>query len=295
MSTAVGAVAVRARGLGKRYRAKWALRECTFELPKGRVAALVGANGAGKTTLMSVLAGLLDADEGSAGAVGRVAFVPQEKPVYRHFTAADMLRLGARLNVVWDEERARRWLARFEVPLDRACGKLSGGGQAQVAFALAVGSRPDVLMLDEPLANLDPLARREVTAELLGEVAATGMTVLLSTHVVSELSGVADHLLLLAHGRLLAGGDLDELLARHVGYTGPRSDVPPALGEVVQARHSAGQSTFLVELPEGQPRPVVAGPWVERPPTLEDYVLAQLEATREEATREEATRKEAGA
>ncbi|XVS63707.1 ATP-binding cassette domain-containing protein [Actinosynnema sp. CA-299493] len=288
MSTAVesaegSGVALRARALGKRYRAKWALRECTFELPAGRVAALVGANGAGKTTLMTVLAGLLDADEGSAGAAGRVAFVSQEKPVYRHFTAADVLRLGARLNVVWDEARARRWLARFEIPLDRACGKLSGGQASQVAFALAIGSRPDVLMLDEPLANLDPLARREVTAELLSEVDETGMTVLLSTHVVAELSGVADYLLLLAHGRLLAGGDLDELLERHVSYTGPRSDVPPALGGIVEARHTGNQSTFLVELPEGQPRPVVAGPWVERPPTLEDYVLAQLEATRKGA------------
>ncbi|MEU4742723.1 ABC transporter ATP-binding protein [Actinosynnema sp. NPDC023658] len=279
------AVAVSAKALGKRYRAKWALRGCAFDLPAGRVAALVGANGAGKTTLMTVLAGLLDADEGSARAVGRVAFVSQEKPAYRHFTATEVLRLGARLNVVWDQARALRWLARFEVPLDEACGRLSGGQQAQVAFALAVGSRPDVLMLDEPLANLDPLARREVTAELLGEVARTGMTVLLSTHVVAELAGVADHLLLLAHGRLLAGGDLDELLAGHVSYTGPRSDTPPALGEVVLARHHDNQSTFLVRLPEGQPRPAVAGRWVERPVTLEDYVLGQLEATRGDAER----------
>jgi ABC-2 type transport system ATP-binding protein len=277
------AIAVRAQALGKRYRDKWALRDCTFDLPKGRVAALVGANGAGKTTLMTVLAGLLDADEGSAGAVGRVAFVSQDKPVYRHFSVTDVLRLGERLNVVWDEDRARRWLARFEIPLDKACGKLSGGQQSQVAFALAIGSRPTVLMLDEPLANLDPLGRREVTAELLGEVAETGMTVLLSTHAVAELTGVADYLLLLAHGRLLAGGDLDDLLGRHVSYTGPRSDVPPVLGEVVEARHTATQSTFLVELPEGRPRPVVAGQWTERLLTLEDYVLAQLEATRKGA------------
>ncbi|WP_433265356.1 ATP-binding cassette domain-containing protein [Actinosynnema sp. CS-041913] len=274
------AAAVRAQGLGKNYRSKWALRECTFDLPAGRIAALVGANGAGKTTLMSVLAGLLNADEGSVGTAGRVAFVSQEKPVYRHFSAADMLRLGRRLNVVWDQPRAVRWLERFEIPLDKACGKLSGGQQAQVAFALAIGSRPTVLMLDEPLANLDPLARREVTAELLSEVDETGMTVLLSTHVVAELGGVADYLLLLAHGRLLAGGDLDELLARHVSYAGPRSEVPPALGEVVEARHRGSQSTFLVKLPEGQPRPVVAGQWTERPVTLEDYVLAQLAATR---------------
>ncbi len=274
------AIAVRAQALGKRYRAKWALRDCTFTLPAGRVAALVGANGAGKTTLMSVLAGLLNADEGSAGASGRVAFVSQEKPVYRNFTAADMLRLGGHLNVVWDQTRAVRWLERFEIPLDRVCGKLSGGQQAQVAFALAVGSRPAVLMLDEPLANLDPLARREVTAELLSEVDETGMTVLLSTHVVAELGGVADYLLLLAHGRLLAGGDLDDLLARHVTYAGPKSEEPPAAGRVVEARHRGNQSTFLVELPEGQPRPMVAEPWSVRPVTLEDYVLAQLAATR---------------
>ncbi|MGW4112073.1 ATP-binding cassette domain-containing protein [Actinosynnema sp. NPDC004786] len=272
--------AVRARALGKRYRAKWALRDCTFELPAGRVAALVGANGAGKTTLMTVLAGLLDADEGSADAVGRVAFVPQDKPVYRHFTATDVLRLGARLNAVWDEARARRWLARFDVPLDAPCGRLSGGRRAQVAFALAIGSRPDVLLLDEPMADLDPLARREATAELLAEVADTGMTVLLSTHLVTELSGVADHLLLLAHGRLLAGGDLDELLDRHVSCTGPRSDAPPVPGEVVAARHVDNQSTFLVRLPVGAPRPVAAAPWVLRPPTVEDYVLTQLEAGR---------------
>ncbi|MEU4801910.1 ABC transporter ATP-binding protein [Actinosynnema sp. NPDC023587] len=276
------ALAVRAESLGKRYRAKWALRGCSFELPAGRVAALVGANGAGKSTLMSVLAGLLGADEGSVRTAGRVSLVSQDKPVYRHFTAAEMLGLGAHLNVVWDQARATDWLERFEIPLDRACGKLSGGQQAQVAFALALGARPTVLLLDEPLANLDPLARREVTTELLAEVERTGMTVLLSTHVVAELSGVADYLLLLAHGRLLAGGDVDDLLARHATFVGPASEAPPVPGVVVQARHHGAQSTFLVELPGGQPRPVVAEPWVRRPVGLEEYVLAQLAVTRKE-------------
>ncbi|GAA2664797.1 MULTISPECIES: ABC transporter ATP-binding protein [Actinosynnema] len=278
MTTAVKS-AVRASGLGKSYGGTRALRDCSFELPAGRVAALVGANGAGKTTLLSVLARLLKADAGEVEVTGRVAFVAQEKPLYKGFTARDTLTMGTRLNTAWDQAKADAWLDRFEVPRDRACGKLSGGQQAQVAFALALGSCPDVLLLDEPLANLDPLARREVAAALLDEVAETGMTVVLSTHVITELTGVADHLLLLANGGLLADGDVDALLARHAAYAGPRSDAPPVPGQVVQARHSANQSTFLVRLPDG-PRPPVAGPWVERAVTLEDYVLARLAETR---------------
>jgi ABC-2 type transport system ATP-binding protein len=285
-------IAVRAHELGKRYRKSvlggenWALRDCSFELPEGRVAALVGANGAGKTTLLNILAGLLLPDEGETRFDGadRAAFVSQEKPVYKNFSSADMLSLGAHLNRVWDQDRAQRWLERFEIPLDRKCGKLSGGQQAQVAFAMAIGSRPAVLMLDEPLANLDPLARREVMSELLSEVDETGMTVLLSTHVVAELGGVADYLLLLAHGKLLVGGDLDDLLAGHAKYVGPRSEVPPALGEIIEERHRGNQSSFLVRLPDGLPRPVVAGPWAVRSVSLEDYVLAQLAATRRGAS-----------
>ncbi|HEX4705921.1 MAG TPA: ABC transporter ATP-binding protein, partial [Pseudonocardiaceae bacterium] len=218
-----GQIAVHVDDLGKRYRrlprgprdGVWALRHCGFDLPPGRVAALVGANGAGKTTLLSVLAGLLTPTEGTvaidgfplsahwrSGAgmdtTGRVAFVAQEKPLYKRFTVAGMLRLGARLNRTWDQRRALRWLDRFDIPLNQFCGRLSGGQQAQVSFAIALASRPSVLLLDEPLSNLDPLARREVIQDLLAEVSDTGLTVLLSTHVVTELGGVADHLLLLA-------------------------------------------------------------------------------------------------
>jgi ABC-2 type transport system ATP-binding protein len=286
MTTAVvvpADIAVRARGLGKSYRKAVALRDCSFDLPAGRVAALIGANGAGKTTLLTVLSGLLRPDAGEVGfrADERVAFVAQDKPVYKSFTPKDMLRLGARLNVVWDQARAEKWLARFEIPVDRKCGQLSGGQQAQVAFALAIGSRPTLLLLDEPLANLDPLARTEVTRELLTEVAETGMTVILSTHVVAELGGVVDYLLLLAHGKLLAGGDLDELLAAHVTVVGPRADKPPVPGEVVQERHQDDQSSFLLKV-EG--KPVVTAPWTVRSVSLEDYVLAQLAVTRKGAS-----------
>lgn len=286
-----GGVALRAEGLAKHYRRSLvrggttdALRDCEFELPVGKVAALIGANGAGKTTLLSIVAGLLEPDAGATRTAGRTAFVSQEKALYRHLKPADVLRIGARLNETWDGGKAQRWLERFEVPLDRACGKLSGGQQAQVTFAVALGSRPDVLLLDEPLANLDPLVRREVMAELLSEVADSGMTVVLSTHVVAELGGVADYLLLLAHGKLVVDGDMDELLAAHVRYVGPAAEHPPGPGEVVEARHRAGQSTFLVRLPEQARQPDVARPWTVQPVSLEDFVLAHLAATRKGAT-----------
>lgn len=286
MTTAVGLAAdtaLRARGLGKSYRKAVALRDCSFDLPAGRVAALVGANGAGKTTLLTVLSGLLAPDAGEVAfrEGERIAFVAQDKPVYRSFTPKGMLQLGARLNLVWDQARAEKWLARFEIPLDRKCGQLSGGQQAQVAFALALGSRPTLLLLDEPLANLDPLARNEVMRELLTEVAESGMTVILSTHVVAELGGVADYLLLLAHGKLLVGGDLDELLASHSVVAGPRAEKPPVAGEVVRESHHENQSSFLLKTAD---KPAVTAPWTVRPVSLEDYVLAQLAVTRKGAS-----------
>jgi ABC-2 type transport system ATP-binding protein len=273
-------VALEVRGLGKSYRRgnAWALRDCSFRLPAGRVAALVGVNGAGKSTLINTVAGLLTPSHGQVMATEstRISLVAQEKPLYRHFSVKDMLTLGARLNRVWDNDRATRWLDRFDIPPNRPCGKLSGGQQAQVAFAIALGSCPSVLLLDEPLANLDPLARREVTQQLLTEVADTGVTVLLSSHVVAELDGVADYLLLLAKGNLVIDGDVDNLLATHLYYVGPRADNPPGPGEIVQARHTDHQSTFLVTLPAEQHQSI-SPPWTVRPATLEDLVLAHLE------------------
>ncbi|MET0136668.1 MAG: ABC transporter ATP-binding protein [Kibdelosporangium sp.] len=264
------------RGLGKRYDDKWALRDCAFDLAPGRVTAVVGANGAGKSTLLTVLSGLLTPDAGTVERRGRVALVAQDKPLYKNFNATDMLRLGRHLNLRWDEARAAGWLARFEVPADRPCGRLSGGQQTQVALALAIGSQPDVLLLDEPLADLDPLVRREVMTELLGHGAETGLTLLLSTHVIAELGGVAEHLLVLGRGRLLLDQDIDELLLAHRYLVGPRSDTPPA-GELVRASHDERQSTFLVRS-AGEPP---GAPWVVRDATVEDIVLAHLANARD--------------
>jgi hypothetical protein len=163
------------------------------------------------------------------------------------------------------------------VPLDRRCGALSGGGRAHVALAVALGSRPAVLVLDEPLAALDPVARTEVTGELMAEAADSGMTVLLSGHVVAELAGVGDHLLLLAAGRPVLAGDVDGLLAGHVRLTGPRAQRPLGPGTVVQARHTARQSTFTVPLPASAPAvPMVAPGWTTHPLSFADLVLTYL-------------------
>ena len=229
--------ALSASGLGKRYSRSWALRECSFEIEAGRVAALVGPNGAGKTTLLGLAAGLLDPSSGSiharsaeAGAqrgevpAARVAYVAQDRPLYPSFTAADMIEFGRRFNRAWDQGRALDWLDAFDVPTRRRCDRLSGGQRTQVALALALGACPDLLLLDEPLANLDPLVRVEVTRRLLEVVADQATTIVLSTHVVAELPGTVDYLLLLAGGRLVLAGDVDELLEAHVYLDGPRAD-----------------------------------------------------------------------
>jgi ABC-2 type transport system ATP-binding protein len=286
--------ALEARDLGKRYGATWAIRDCGFRLPAGRIIALVGSNGAGKSTLMSIAAGLLPATSGQLLVGGRpvdahrqkrpvdtahrVAILAQDKPLYRDFTVADMLQFGRRTNRVWDQRRAVRWLDRFTIPLDRRCGQLSGGQRAQTALALALGSRPGVLLLDEPLANLDPVARTEVTGEILAEVAETGMTVMLSTHIVAELAGVGEHLLLLAAGRPVLTGDVDELIAGHIRLTGPRAERPPSPGRIVSAQHAERQSTFVVELPSGPLPPMVAPGWNSGTPSLEDLVFTYLKA-----------------
>jgi ABC-2 type transport system ATP-binding protein len=220
-------------GLGKRYRRKWALKDCSVSVPAGRVVALVGPNGAGKTTLLHMIVGLLSPDEGNVTVLGqragtretlpRVAFLAQDKPLYDGFTVADMLRFGAHTNPRWDAALATQRLASLEIPLRRKVGRLSGGQQAQVALTVALAKRPDLLVLDEPLANLDPLARHEVMRGLMAAVADGGMTVVLSSHVMSDLEDTCDWLVVLNHGRVQVSGDIEELLATHRLLTGPAS------------------------------------------------------------------------
>src|SRR6201987_4022241 len=226
---------VKASGLGKRYGRTWALRECTLEIPSGRVAALVGPNGAGKTTLLNLAVGLSVPSAGtvtvlggrragSPAALDGIAFVAQDTPLYTTLPVADMIYLTRSLNRRFDQPYARARLDELGIPLKRKAGKLSGGQQAQLALTLALARRPHLLVLDEPVAMLDPVARHDFMATVMTAAASDGVSVLLSSHVLAELERVADYLILLSRGRVQVAGEVDDLLAGHRMLTGPTAE-----------------------------------------------------------------------
>ena len=240
--------AIETRGLGKRYRRTWAVRDCDLTVPPGQVTALAGPNGAGKTTLLRILAGLASQTSGTASVLGgaprqdpaflaEVGFLAQEIPLYRRFTSEDHIRIGAHLNPRWDAPLARTRLADLRIPLDQRVGTLSGGQRAQVALALTLAKQPRLLLLDEPFAALDPLARRNFLATLASAVAdaAGHLTVVLSSHLITDLERVCDHLILMAGSRVQLCGDTSTLLAEH----------KMALEELVLAYMGADEASYL--------------------------------------------------
>jgi ABC-2 type transport system ATP-binding protein len=274
--------ALETSGLGKRYGRTWALRDCSLTLPAGRVAGLVGPNGAGKTTLLHLAVGLLRPDAGSVRVLDgapremlpRVGFVAQDAPLYRDFHAADLITMGRKLNKRWDSDFARERLEHLRIPLDRKVGKLSGGQRAQVALALALAKQPDLLLLDEPVASLDPLARREFLQVLMGGVAEHGTTVLLSSHLVADLERVCDYLIVLNESRVQVLGGVDDLLGEHKVLIGPRRDTGRIAGvaSVIRESHTDRQTTLLVRT-DG---PILDPAWTAHDLSLEDLVLAYL-------------------
>ncbi|WP_328322088.1 ABC transporter ATP-binding protein [Streptomyces sp. NBC_00388] len=278
-----GASAIEAHGLGKRYRRGWALRDVSFRLPTGRVCGLVGPNGAGKSTLMGLATHMIrptngalrvfGAAPGSTEAVLRTAFLTQEKPLFRRFTVAETLRLGHELNPRWDQEVAEGIVHAGQVPLKAKIGTLSGGQRTRVAFALAFGKRPDLLILDEPMSDLDPLVRRELMATLTTEAAEHGTTVLVSSHMLAELEYICDYLLVIANGGLRLAGEVDELRSAHALFApqgdGSLPDLTPH--RVIDPRSGEGRPGALVRLGG----PVEYGGRAE-PPTLEELLLAYL-------------------
>ncbi|MEU8521830.1 ABC transporter ATP-binding protein [Streptomyces sp. NBC_01216] len=266
-------------GLGKRYggRARrWALRDCSFRLPAGRVCAVVGPNGAGKSTLLALAAGLLLPTEGTVHAPARadLAYVAQDKPLYPQLTVAETLRMGRELNPGrWDDTVAARIAEAGPLDPGTRVRALSGGQRTRLALALALGKRPGLLLLDEPMADLDPLARRELMGALMADAADRGTTVVLSSHVLGELEGTCDHLLLVDGGRIRLDGGVDALLASHCLLTGPVADLAPHT--VVESRTTGRQLTALIRR-EGR----VEGPWRVTEPTLEELLLAHLRAAK---------------
>ncbi|WP_327676032.1 ABC transporter ATP-binding protein [Kitasatospora sp. NBC_00458] len=274
--------AVEAVRLGKRYRGdRWALRDCSFTVPTGRICGVVGANGAGKSTLLTLAARLIKPSEGELRVFGeqsttpeqrtRVAHVTQEKPLYPSFTVAETLRLGRELNPGWDDEAAQRVVNLGELDHRAKVGSLSGGQRTRVALALALGKRADLLLLDEPMADLDPLARHELMGTLMAEAAERGTTILISSHILPELDGVIDHLLLVQSGRIRLAGDLEEILDGHRLVTGAAEAAQLPSDMAVERRVRGRQVTALLRTTE-----TVAGPWETVRPSLEELLLAYL-------------------
>ncbi len=280
---------IEASGLGKRYGGAWALRECALAIPAGHVAALVGPNGAGKTTLLNLAVGLATptagivtvlggCPAGSPAALDGIAFVAQSTPLYRSLSVADMLHLTGNLNRRFDRGYAQDRLGELAIPLKRKAGQLSGGQQAQLALTLALARRPHLLVLDEPMAMLDPLARHDFMATVMTAVADDGVSVLLSSHVLAELERVADYLILMSAGRVQVAGEVDDLLSCHRVLTGPAAEAAQHTERscVVHARIGEALAHLLVRT-SGPTDPVPPG-WDAHPVSLEELTLSYLRA-----------------
>jgi ABC-2 type transport system ATP-binding protein len=285
-----GVAALRADRLGKRYGRVWALRDCTFSVPAGSVVGLVGPNGAGKTTLLSLTVGLLAATEGeiavfgertrayTADTLARVSFLAQDHPLYRGFTVADMLRLGRSMNPRWDQQLAQGRLDRLGIPLERKIKALSGGQQAQISLTMALAKRAPLLALDEPVASLDPIARLEFMRDVMAASADTGLTVIIASHVISELERLCDWLLLLTGGRLQLAGPIDDLMAAHQMLMVPRPTPDAELpGTVISRTDSDRHSTAVTAADLGQLAQAMRPGWHSEPVSFEQLLLAYLQ------------------
>ena len=271
--------------LGKQYGRKWAVRDCTLTIPEGKVVGLVGPNGAGKTTLLSLAVGLLTPTRGSIMVLGgypgdgpaqleKVGFVAQDTPAYAGLSVGKHLLMGGYLNTNWDAELARSRIDQLGLDPRQKAGSLSGGQRAQLALTMAIAKQPDLLLLDEPVASLDPLARREFLQGLMEIVAGHGVSVVLSSHLIADLERVCDYLVLLVASHVQLAGEVAGLLARHHRLSGPRRDPRslPSSQEVIEQSHTEKQSTFLVRTEQ----PILDPAWTVRPVTLDELVLAYM-------------------
>ena len=276
---------LRAQGLGKKYKRKWALTGCTLEIEAGHVTGLVGPNGAGKSTLLNIASGMLEPTAGTIEVCGgvpgsgpeqlaKVGYVAQNTPVYPGLSIEEHLRLGAHLNPGWDAALAAKRIERLGLDPKQHAGKLSGGQRAQLALTIGIAKRPELLLLDEPVAALDPLARREFLQDLMESVAEHELSVVMSSHLVNDLERVCDHLVVLVASQVRVIGDVEELLSTHHRLSGPRRDVEtlPADQHVVSAKHTDRQTTVLVRTEA----PILDPVWTVARLSLEDLVLEYM-------------------
>ncbi len=276
---------LQAKGLTKRYGRRTALSDCTLSIPAGHVVGLVGPNGAGKTTLLQIAVGMLPPTSGTIEVLGgqpatgaaqlaRVGFVAQETPTYAGLSVADHLRFGAHTNPGWDQQLADDRIAKLRLDTSQKAGKLSGGQRAQLALTLAIAKRPDLLILDEPVSSLDPLARREFLQSLMAFIADHGASVILSSHLVSDLERVCDYLIVLVDSRVRIAGEVDDLLTTHHRVTGASRDLDSLLPlvETIEESHTDRQSTLIVR----GSNPIDDPAWTVEDLTLEDLVLAYM-------------------
>ncbi len=274
-----------ANGLSKRYGRKWALSDCTVSIPSGHVVGLVGPNGAGKSTLLNLAVGLLKPTSGDLEVLGghpsdaarqlsRLGFVAQDTPTYATLSVADHLEMGARTNPGWDRQGAEARIAQLGLDPAQKAGKLSGGQRAQLALTMAVAKRPELLLLDEPVASLDPLARREFLQVLMETVAEDEVSVVLSSHLMADLERVCDYLVLVVASQVQLAASVDELLATHRRLIGPRRDpaTMPDNQVVVACSHTERQSTYTVQTED----PILDPSWTVEELGLEDVVLAYM-------------------
>jgi ABC-2 type transport system ATP-binding protein len=277
--------AIQTQGLGKRYGSRPALSDCNLDIPAGRVVGLVGPNGAGKSTLLNLAVGMLQPTSGTIEVLGgrpgdgpaqlaKVGFVAQDTPTYAGLSIADHLRLGQQLNPGWDAALAHQRIERLGLDFGQKARKLSGGQRAQLALTLGVAKRPELLLLDEPVASLDPLARREFLQDLMESVAEHELSVVLSSHLVSDLERTCDYLIVLVASRVRLTGDLDTILATHHRLSGPRRDTAalPANQQVISESHTDRQSTLLIRTEA----PIHDPDWTVAKPSMEDLVLAYM-------------------
>jgi ABC-2 type transport system ATP-binding protein len=276
---------IEASSVGKQYGHKWALQDCTLSIPAGRVVGLVGPNGAGKTTLLHLAVGLLSPSAGSirvldgnpgdgSGQLAKVGFVAQDTPTYAGLSIGKHLLMGEYLNPKWDGDLAKCRIDALGLDPRQKAGSLSGGQRAQLALTLAIAKRPEVLVLDEPVASLDPLARREFLQNLMQIVAEHGVSVVLSSHLLADLERVCDFVVVLVSSHVRLSGDVHDLLGSHHWLSGARRHPGslPAGWEVIEESHTDKQSTFLVRT-DG---PILDPAWNVKPATLDDLILAYM-------------------